>query len=229
MHYQLSIDKVRIPSRWWVLQLVHIRSEKYLCNQGVLPVATWSMDIVLESTRTWWLVELLAPLYNGVLVTGTYKYRSFLFFKLRTNAHNNIFINVLLYVTIFFILLHPPYIWHLLSAPLNGLTLLPLVSAWNKKRKMKCLTRKTFCLLSSSVCICFTLLGLFVWTYQLESTVFFSYNKTASAGLSASFNTSRTSSCTLCFILIYLQLEPFAPPDSLKKHERRLAPWNEQH
>ena len=27
---------------------------------------------------------------------------------------------------------------------------------------------------------------------QLESTVFFSYNKTASAGLSAGFNTSRT-------------------------------------
>jgi len=28
--------------------------------------------------------------------------------------------------------------------------------------------------------------------YQLESTVFFSHNKTASAGLSAGFNTSRT-------------------------------------
>jgi len=38
---------------------------------------------------------------------------------------------------------------------------------------------------------------LFAWTYQpayqLESTVFFSHNKSASAGLSADFNTSRTS------------------------------------
>ena len=41
-----------------------------------------------------------------------------------------------------------------------------------------------------------TLEGLFVRTYQpayqLESTVFFSHNKSASAGLSAGFNTSRT-------------------------------------
>ena len=49
--------------------------------------------------------------------------------------------------------------------------------------------------------------GMFAWTYQpayqLESTVFFSHNKTVSASLSAGFNTNRT----VHWYDIYLQVD----------------------
>jgi len=43
--------------------------------------------------------------------------------------------------------------------------------------------------------------------YQLEFIVFFSHNKTASAGLSAGFNTSRTG-CVLKKFLVFILQSP---------------------